>query len=200
MDVNNPTKVSLNSIVPAGTFDSDEITINLLDDSGAVVRGWTWINWGGDSGDVECWSEDGSGEIAENETFTVGQAFWVQGSSEEQGIQSAGKVGSNDVTFQLRNGYTIAGNPFPTTIALDDIVPTGDVVSDDITINLLDDSGAVLRGWTWINWGGESGDLECWSEDGAGEKAEGVTFAPGQGLWIQAGSDAEYVQFVAPEL
>ena len=198
LTVRSGTGTELQSIKPTGDGTSDCVSIQTLDFAGRAVDTYTWCDWAGDSGDQEAWS-DGSGEIIEGVTFAPGQGLWVYGASAEQGIQTAGKVGTDDVQVTLCSGFVAVGNPFPVAISLQDIVPTGDGTSDCVSIQTLDFAGRAVDTYTWCDWAGDSGDQEAWS-DGSGEIIEGVTFAPGQGLWVYGSSAEQGIRFPAPEL
>ena len=190
--------MSLQSIRPVGDDVSDNVVIQTLDFAGRTVDSYAWINWAGESFDQEAWVDD-SFTIVEGVEFTPGTGLWVQGLSGEQGIQTAGKVGTNDVVVTLRNGGTVTGNPFPVTINLQDILPEGNDVSDNVVIQTLDFAGRTVNSYAWINWAGESFDQEAWVDDNFAI-VEGVEFAPGTGLWIQGMSTDQTVRFPAPEL
>ena len=190
--------IDLQSLKPIGENASDNISIQTLDAYGRSVDYYIWCDWAGESGDQEAWS-DGSGDVIEGVTFAPGTGLWIQGLSTEQGIQSAGAVGKSDVAIALGSGFTATGNPFPTTLDLQDIVPQGENLSDNVSIQTLDAYGRSVDYYIWCDWAGESGDQEAWS-DGSGEIIEGVKFAPGQGLWVQGSATGQYLQFPAPEL
>lgn len=138
-------------------------------------------------------------EKAEGVTFAPGQALWVQGDSGENLIQSSGKVGTLDVAVQLRNGATLAGNPTPVAIDLQDIICNAGC-SDLVFIQTVDSIGLTVDNYGWVDYGGDNGDELCWLDLNTMEKAEGVTINPGQGLWIQGDNTDQYVMFPAVEL
>ncbi len=197
MDVGAST-VSLESFTPKGDDVSDNVMIQTLDAYGREVATYQWINWAGDSGDQEAWV-DGDYAIVEGVSFPAGQGLWIQASSSSQGIQTAGRVPSEDVVMTLCAGFTAAGNPYPIALDLQDIVAEGDDVSDNVMIQTLDAYGREVATYQWINWAGDSGDQEAWV-DGDYSIVEGVSFPAGQGLWIQGSSDSQAIRFPAPEL
>ena len=188
----------LQMIKPTGDETSDVVSIQTLDFAGRAIDTYIWCNWAGPDGDQEAWS-DGSGEIIEGVKFAPGTALWIQGSDSTQGIQTCGEVSASDIVIQLRNGNIALGNPFPVSINLQDILPEGPDVSDNVSIQTLDFAGRAIDTYIWCNWAGPDGDQEAWS-DGSGEIIEGVTFAPGAGLWVQGVSDQQSIRFPAPEL
>ena len=204
LNVGADSAIPLQSIRPTGEDTSDNVVIQLLDAYGYTIDGasYMWINWAGDDGNQEAWVDDSDYTIKEGVSFTPGQGLWVYGSASGQGFQTAGSVGKNDVTVQLRFGATATGNPFPTTLELQDIVPSGEDVSDNVVIQLLDAYGYTIDGasYMWINWAGDNGDQEAWVDDSDYTVKEGVSFEPGQGLWVYGSSDSQYVTFPAPEL
>ena len=182
----------LESITPTGDNVADNVAIQTLDAYGYTLENYDWNDW---VADEPCWV-DGDFNPVEGVTFAAGQGLWVFGSTSEQGIQTAGKVGTADVLVQLRNGGTATGNPFPVSVSLQDIVPQGDNVADNVAIQTLDAFGYTVANYDWNDW---VADDPCWV-DGDFNPVEGVTFAPGQGLWVFGSSDEQYLQFPAPEL
>ena len=102
----------------------------------------------------------------------------------------------SDVIVNLREGYTLVGNPFPVSIALQDIVAGGDEASDNVTLATIDEYGTAIDTYAWNDWVGEN---PCWVNDSF-EPVEGVTFAPGVGLWTSGSNDSQFVRLPAPEL
>ncbi len=87
----------------------------------------------------------------------------------------------------------ITGN----TISLDSLVPTGEDLADNIDIRVLDAAGRTVDGcaYAWNDWVDTN---PCWATEEY-EKAEGVTFAPGQGLWVYGKNTNQTIRFPAPE-
>ena len=189
-------KMSLDSLVAIGETAVDNVNIRVLDSAGRTVEGcdYTWNDY---MYDDPCWV-NADFEKVEDISFAAGQGLWVYGSSADEGLQSAGQVGTNDVTVTLRFGATPTGNPFPVSIDLQDIIATGDTAVDNVNIRVLDSAGRTVEGsdYTWNDY---MYDDPCWVNADF-EKVEGVSFAPGQGLWVYGSSDSEGLCFPAPEL
>ena len=198
VSVGGDAAMPLQSIIPTGEDTSDNVTLQTLDAYGNSVDMYTWINWAGDNGDEEGWVDD-SYTIVEGVTFPAGQGLWVSGSSDAQGFQSAGAVGKLEINVGLRAGFTAVVNPFPVSVDLQDILPTGEDTSDNVTMQTLDAYGNSVDMYTWINWAGDNGDEEGWVDDSY-TIVEGVSFAPGQGLWVSGSAETQGIQFPAPEL
>ena len=186
------TSLSLDGLVAVGDDTSDNVALSTVDEFGAPIATYTWNDW---AAATPCWVND-SYEPIEAVTVSAGQAFWTGGSSDSQAIQSAGEVGLADVVVNLRSGYTLIGNPFPVSIALQDIVAGGDDAADNVSLSTIDEFGAPTATYTWNDWAAAE---PCWVDDSY-EPVTGVTFAPGEGLWTGASSDSQYVRFPAPEL
>ena len=190
----------LQSIKPVGDDTSDNVTLQTLDAYGYTASNYLWVNWAGENGDQEAWVDDENFAIVEGVTFAPGAGLWITGSANTQSIQTAGAVGKSDVVVQLRFGNTAMGNPFPTEIDLQDIIPEGEDTSDNVALQTLDAYGYTISNYLWVNWAGENGDQEAWVDDENFAIVEGVTFAPGAGLWVTGSSDAQAIRFPAPEL
>ena len=190
--------ISLDSLVPTGENLADNIDIRVLDPFGRTVSGcaYAWNDWVDDNG--PCWA-NGDYEKVEGVTFAPGQGLWVYGKSATQGLQSVGQVGIADVVVTLRDGGTPTGNPFPVAIDLEDILPEGENLPDNVDIRVLDAFGRTVPGcaYAWNDWVDDNGP--CWA-NGDYEKVENVTFAPGQGLWVYGKSTNQFLRFPAPEL
>ena len=199
VNIGSSEAVDLQSIIPTGDDTSDNVFIQTLDAYGRTVDSYGWINWAGESGNQEAWCDDNY-TILTGVSFQAGQGLWVTSNSEEdQTVQTAGKVGTNDVTVALRLGGTLTGNPFPTSVNIQDILPQGDDTSDNVFIQTLDAYGRTVNSYGWINWAGENGNQEAWVDDNY--NVLDVTFTPGQGLWITTNSEEpQTIRFPAPEL
>ncbi len=198
INIGDDTSVPLQSIKAVGDDTSDNVAIQTLDRAGRTVDSYMWINWAGDEGDQEAWVDD-SYSIVEGVSFASGTGLWVQGASAEQGIQTAGSIGKQDIIVTLRDGCTGTGNPFPVAVNLQDIVAEGSDTSDNVAIQTLDRAGRTVDTYMWINWAGDDGNQEAWVDDSY-TIVEGVTFAPGTGLWVQGTSEQQSIRFPAPEL
>ena len=181
---------------------SDSVSLKILDNIGIGGDSYFWVNWydpDGTGNSESCWV-DGAFEKVEGFTIQPGQGLWVSGASEEQDFQSAGQVGTLDVTVQLRDGSTMTGNPSPVAIDLQDVV-CNDAASDSVSLKILNNIGIGGDSYFWVNWYDPdgTGDTEsCWV-DGAFEKVEGFTIQPGQGLWVSGASEDQYITFPGVE-
>ena len=194
LPINETGKIALEDLVPVGDdVDTDGgIMIETLTAGGRAADIYMYLDWG----DPKGWCDD-TYTLVEGVTFNPGQGLWVQGTSNGAAIQNAGMVGKNDMSVQLRPGFTATGNPFPTTINLQDIIPEGDDIDTDggIMIETLTAGGRAAEIYMYLDWG----DPKGWCDD-TYTLVEGVTFEPGQGLWGQGTKTSEYLRFPAPEL
>ena len=97
--------------------------------------------------------------------------------------QSDLKAGGTMATAQFLNVSNSEAMP------LESIVPVGDGASDTVEIQTLTAGGYTDGDYMWIDYAGEGWDEEGWIDNNAelGDYypiVTGVTFAPGQGLWI----------------
>ena len=180
---------------------SDSVSFMILDNIGLGGDSYFWVNWYENAeGETEaCWVD---GEFAKVEGMKIqpGQGLWVAGDTEDQIFQTAGQVGTADVTVQLRSGSTMTGNGTPVEIDLQDIV-CSDNCSDSVSFMILDNIGLGGDSYFWVDWyENAEGETEaCWV-DGEFAKVEGMKIQPGQGLWVAADSDDQYITFPGVEL
>ena len=185
-------EMPLESIVPNTVND---VVIQTLTAGGKTVDSYQYIDWAGPDYDQTAWA-DGDGNIVSNVKFAPGQGLWIQGKDASNQIQTAGEVGTNDITIQLRFGFTAVGNPFPVAVSLQDIVANN---VNTIVIQTLTAGGKTVDSYQYIDWAGPDYDQTAWA-DGDGNIVSDVEFAPGQGLWVQGASDSDAITFPAPEL
>ena len=84
------------------------------------------------------------------------------------------------------------------SINLQDI-KCGEGCSDSVSVKRLNNIGIGGDSYFWVDWYGETGDEKCWV-DGAYEKVTDFTVDPGQGLWVDASNDSQYIIFPGVEL
>lgn len=193
------TGVALDSLQALGTTAnpaSDSVSVSVVDEYGTPTATYLWNDW---AAATPCWVDEGYAPV-DGVTVPAGQAFWTNGSSSEQGIQSAGEVGLNDVSINLRFGYMLTGNPFPVSIALQDIVAGSTdadaSASDNVSISKVDEYGTPVATYLWNDWAAAE---PCWVDEGYAP-VDGVTIAPGEGLWTNGSSEGQFIRFPAPEL
>lgn len=200
INVGDNADMPLSDIKPTGDDVSDNINIQTLDSYGRTGDSYLWINWAGDNSDQEAWVDPDSYETVEGVTFAPGAGLWITGTSDTQSIMSSGQVSQSDIVKQLQFGGTLTGNAFPISVSLQDVLPEGDDLSDNINIQTLDGYGRTVDSYLWINWAGDNSDQEAWVDPDTYEIIEGVSFNPGAGLWITGSSNTQYIRFPAPEL
>ena len=184
--------IALESLQASGDEASDNVVLSTVDEYGAPIDNYSWNDW---AAETPCWVDDEYTPV-EGVKIAAGQAFWTSGSKAEQAIISAGEVAMNDAVVALKFGYTLVGNPFPVSIDLQDIVVGGDEASDNVTMATIDEYGAPIDTYSWNDW---AADNPCWVDDEY-SPIEGVSIAPGQGLWTSGSNDSQFIRFPAPEL
>lgn len=192
LNIGENTDIPLQSIVAVGDDASDNVQIQTLDAYGRTVDAYDWNDW---ANDAPCWVDSDWNPI-EGVVVVPGQGLWVMGSATTQGLQSSGQVGTDDLLVALRSGGSIIGNPFPVTLDLQDVIAEGEDASDNVQIQTLDAYGRTVDAYDWNDW---ANDSACWV-DSDWNPIEGVTLAPGQGLWVMGSNVNQYLRFPAPEL
>ena len=192
VNVGGTDEMDIQQISAVGDDAADNVVVQTLDFAGRTVDSYIWNDW---VDTTPCWVND-SFEKVEGITLPPGAAVWVQGTTTSQGIQSAGKVGTSDVVVALKNGGTLAGNPFPIAIDIQDIVAQGTDAPDNVVIQTLDYAGRTVDSYIWNDW---VDTTPCWVNDSF-EKVEGVSITAGEGLWVQGTTTEQAIRFPAPEL
>ena len=77
-----------------------------------------------------------------------------------------------------------------TEIPLQSIIATGDDASGNVQIQTLDAAGYTVDTYDWNDW---ANDTACWV-DSDWNPIEGITIAPGQGLWVMGSASTQGVQ------
>ena len=204
INIGNSISNDLQSIIPIGDGIQDTVKIQTLNAYGQTVNTYMWV----DGADLDtpttgfCWADPNYTAKTTGVAFGPGQGLWVYGSSTSQALQSAGEVNTSDVSVQLRNNATPCGNPFPVSVDLQDILPSGDGIQDVVKIQTLNPYGQTVATYMWV----DGADLDtpatgsCWADPNYTAKTTGVTFAPGAGIWVYGSSTSQYLTFPAPEL
>ncbi len=192
----NGTSVKLNDIKPVGddVNTTGGISIQLLGVTGVPQTSYVWFDMVGFG---TGW-HDGSAFVADAVTFEPGQGLWVTGTGTGASLQFSGKVGTSDISVQLKQGAIATGNPFPTSIKLNSIIPTGENVNTTggISIQIVGTTGVPQSSYVWFDM---TGFGTGW-HDGINFVTDAVTFEPGQGLWVTGTSATEqFIYFPAPK-
>lgn len=77
-----------------------------------------------------------------------------------------------------------------TAVPLQSIIPTGEDTSDNVQIQALDAYGYTVASYDWNDWANSSA---CWV-DADYAPVEGVSFAPGQAVWVMGSSSNQSLQ------
>ena len=210
-------KFLIESMVPQGSDTYDNITICRIDSFGTATATYSWTSSAttdGNDYDKIGWIDVDAGDymLITGIEFDAGDAFWTQGSSTSQSIQTAGQVNDQDVSVQLRKGIQIGGNPFPAKVKVNDVLVIGEDTYDNVTISKVDEFGAATATYSWTSSGtkdGDNYDLIGWIDVDAGDYmilSDEVVIEAGEGLWMQGSVDktedneGQYITFPAPEL
>ena len=99
----------------------------------------------------------------------------------------------------LQNGATMIAPQFlyvggSEAMPIEALTPTGSE-TDGVEIQTLTAAGATDKYYTWNTWFYSE---PCWVDKNLAP-VTGVSFDPGQGLWVQGSSSAQYIRFPAPE-
>ena len=170
----------------------DLVFLNTLDGLGTIIDTYDWTMYKG----TMCWVDESTMKPAENVAFAPGAAFWVQSDEPDNVFQSAGQVGTEDVTVELddEGGSVMCGNCFPVTVDIQDIVCNEEAV-DLVFLNTLDELGTIIDTYDWTMYKGTM----CWVDESTMKPAD-VTFEPGQAFWVQSDEAGNTITFPGVEL
>lgn len=189
-----------------------KISVNQIDQFGTSIHTYTWTaSARGEDGqwNQKGWADDEGNLITDPETvkFIPGESVIISG--DEGGLTAAGQVRKEDVTIQLRNGFTLTGNPFPVAIAVQDILPSSTAGIADtygqVSLNLIDNFGTSIHTYTWTSSArGEDGqwNRKGWADDDGLliDDDNNIKLQPGEGVQVSGSSPNHYLTFPAPEL
>jgi hypothetical protein len=196
----------------AGDDMYDNLTVNQIDEFGTSIHTYTWTTSADDgtsSYDKIGWADDDYMIVTDPAAvaFIPGESLMVAAGA--GAIQSAGKVRLTDATVQLRNGFTLAGNPYPVNVNVADILPSSksgtiDDTYDQITLNLIDEFGTAIHTYTWTTSaddGTSSYDKIGWADDDYMiiNESNVKTLTPGQGVLVTGTTTDHYITFPAVE-
>ena len=149
-----------------------------------------------DGNEVTGWA-NGGGDIADLENL-VGTGCWLRipaGKSSAGTVTQAGEVLSADtVTIDLRNGLTLASNPFPTALDLSKVVTTGLVPgvydtmeADAPSIQVYNGVGYQFYFYISDAFDADGNEVTGWANGGGDIVYEPVA-AVGQAFWAKTTS------------
>lgn len=190
----------------------DKITVNQIDQFGTSIHTYSWTAYArGEDGkwNQKGWADDEGNLITDPEAvkFIPGESVIVSG--DEGGLTAAGQVRKEDVTIQLRNGFTLTGNPFPVAIAVQDILPSSakgiEDTYDQISLNLINNFGTAINTYSWTAYA--RGNDGKWNQKGWADDTgllidddNDIKLLPGEGVQVSGSSSDHYLLFRAPEL
>ncbi len=196
----------------AGEDMYDNLTVNQIDEFGTTIHTYTWTTSaddGTDSYDKIGWADDAYMIVTNPDaiSFVPGESLLAYSSGGS--IQSAGQVREEDATVQLCNGWTLAGNPYPVSVNVADLLPSSkngiEDTYDQVTVNIINEFGTTVHTYTWTTSaddGTESYDKIGWADDDYMiiNDSNVKTLDPGQGVMVYGSSSEHYLTFPAPEL
>lgn len=158
---------------------------------------YTWTDCGGPDWDTPDVWVDESNEIIDSKEFTVGDGLVILGSSTDDAIQSAGEVMQEDVVFELRNGLTFVGNPFPVSVKVCDLLPN----AYGVAFYKVDSYGIPQTMYTYTDCGGPDWDTpDVWVDEANEIVDEKFEIEAGSGICVLGTSATDTITFPAPEL
>lgn len=221
----------LSDLTPAGYEENTDLIDNLgtdgdfsvqiLDTAGLATDIYSWVRsvkkgtWQNDGH----WNDPSFDEVvphSANDLFIpLGTGLWTtapdlsgdEDPSTQYTILPAGEVKTNSVELVFPEGAVAFANPFPTTVWLSDLIPTGyednaDLIENlgtdgDFSLQILDASGLATDTYSWVhsvkkgNWL----DDAHWNDPSFDEViphgANDLQITPSMGLWMTAPDKSE---------
>ena len=194
-------KFSIGNLKPTGSDLYGNVAITQIDSFGGALAQYVWSDCGGKEWNIPDVWVDNENNVVTDVSFLPGEALWTQASSSSQNLQSSGQVPVADAVVQLRHGFTLAGNAYPIMVKVNDLLPSGNDLYGNIAITIIDSFGGAVEQYVWSDCGGVNWDIKDVWVDGENNVVDNNSeIGPGQGLWVQASSDAQFLTFPAPEI
>ena len=186
-------KFNLSTLVP-NTYGT---SFYLTDSYGFPLSTYTWTDCGGQDWDTpNVWVDDANNIISSSE-FDIGEGLVILGTSNADKIQSSGNVVCEDVLFELRNGMTFVGNPFPTSVVARELIPN----AYGTAFYKVDSYGFPQDTYTWTDCGGPDWDTpDVWVDESNEILSDNLVLTPGEGICVLGNSDTDTITIPAPEL
>lgn len=192
----------------ADGFDGD-VYLETLTETGAADETYIWLDIPKDEEDPDSEAFYGwydlSDTYVKNVTINPGDGFWVHSDNTAYGIQSAGAVITTSTAVLLReDGFTMVGNPIPTSVNLQSISVSGynheDGFDGDVYMETLTETGAADETYIWLDIPKDEDDPDSVAFYGwynlSDEYVDKVEIGTGEALWTH--SDSSDYKLVFP--
>lgn len=176
--------------------------IEVWDDTGSMTdTAYFWVTKDGGA-EKDGWVTEMMGtDYAEDVTVSMGAGFYLNMNTEGATVQYSGEVVQSDlISDELPTGYNIIGNATPVPVDLQKITllnAAGDGMTD--WIEVWDETGSMTdTAYFWVTKDGGA-EKDGWVTEMMGtDYAEGITFAPGEGIFFNCNSSGVKVKIPAP--
>ena len=171
--------------------------LQILDEGGAMVAGYSWFpaDWYG--GTVDGWV-NGDGDALVNVTLQPGQSVLIDIEQEGTSVYVNGEVADDDYSVEAVQGFNFVGNTTPVVINVQDIqLDFGDgAAQGGDNLQILDDGGAMVAGYSWFPADWYGGTVDGWV-NGDGDALVDFTLDPGQGVLIDSEQEGTIIKVPA---
>ncbi len=199
-------EVTTDGVIQVGVVNSDgyiTASFNYIKDALVCDENGDPIEENGNLVVKEGWQDSSGVYVAPGKIFfDAGVSFWVQAEN-GYSLQDSGKVCQDDIELILTEGINVVGNPFPTTLDLNDITiwKDGSISADGTTqVGVVDEKGYIIESFNYVKEAlvcdengdpiEENGDLvvkEGWQNSSGVYVASGKkSFEAGDGFWVDA--------------
>ena len=189
--------INLQDIKISGDNVTDSAdNIQILDEGGATTATYIYMTAETSALEADGWV-DGDNWCLTDVTIPYGAGILLDTANEEVAVTFAGQVSTADSTITSVSGFNFTGNNTPVAVNIQDILVTGENVTDSAdNIQILDEGGATIA--TYIYMTKETSGLEAdgWV-DGDNWCLADVTIEPGQGILVDTANEGVTINIPA---
>lgn len=171
--------------------NGDEVYAQTLDSLGIGGVNYAWYDIAEDG--LYGWYNTDTGDLAQKGELVLaaGEALWVNATSEDYKLQTAGQVVTSDIAVVLRENFKLVGNNTPVPVDLTDIRVIGyeGDNGDEVYAQMLDSLGIGGVNYAWYDI--EEDGLYGWYNTDTGDSAAvgELILNPGEALWVNSTGD-----------
>ncbi len=182
--VDGSGNVSLQDIKISGENVTDSVdNLQILDEGGATVSTYYYMTAATSGLSADGWVDFDAWALADG-TVPYGASVLLSSANANVDITFAGQVASEDSAITTVAGFNFTGNNSPVEINIQDIVISGENVTDSVdNIQILDEGGATTATYYYMTAATSGFAADGWVDFDAWALAD-ITLQPGQGVLV----------------